>query len=330
MRILALYLKEEIETRINGRKKLIERIPASDLQVCKALEELGYFVEKMPYDSKKGLKLNKSYDLIFNLCDGLENDPEFIEFKVLKDIEKTGIPFTGNKLKAVMLCNDKRKIKKVLVRNGILTPRYQVFTSTKQMLSTFLKFPLMVKPACADGAVGIYADSVAHNEDSLKKNIKRIIEYHEQPALVEEYIDGRDLITPVIGKSELTVLNPAETRYLRSYKHRPKILSHSAKWDSGKPIYKDCITLVKNAEKRFTGQELKSIKSTAARVYKAMGCDGYATVDARLDKNGNLYIIEINPNCWIGKNSDTALAFKADGLDYNMLIARIIKTAMNK
>lgn len=330
MRILALYLKEEIETRINGRKKLIERIPASDLQVCNALEELGYFVEKMPYDSKKGLKLNKSYDLIFNLCDGLENDSEFIEFKVLKDIEKTGIPFTGNSLKAVMLCNDKRKIKKALVKNKILTPRYQVFISMKQMLNPSLKFPLIVKPVCADGAVGIYADSVAHNGDSLKKNIKRIIEYHEQPALVEEYIDGRDLVIPVLGKKKIIVLNPAETCYLRSYRHRPKILSHSAKWDSGKQIYKDCITLVKNAEKRFTGHELKSIKSTAARVYRAMGCDSYATVDARLDKKGNLYVIEINPNCWIGKHSDTALAFKADGLDYNGFIARIIKTSIEK
>jgi D-alanine-D-alanine ligase len=95
----------------------------------------------------------------------------------------------------------------------------------------------------------------------LRKNIKRIIEYHEQPALVEEYIEGRDLVIPVLGKKKITVLNPAETCYLRSYEHRPKILCHAAKWDSGKPIYKDCITLVKNAEKRFTKQEINCSKS---------------------------------------------------------------------
>jgi D-alanine-D-alanine ligase len=61
-----------------------------------------------------------------------------------------------------------------------------------------------------------------------------------------------------------------------------------------------------------------------------MGCDGYATVDARLDKKGNLYIIEVNPNCWIGKNSDTALAFKADGTAYTGFIDRIIKIAIEK
>ncbi|MEM4263624.1 MAG: ATP-grasp domain-containing protein [Candidatus Woesearchaeota archaeon] len=330
MRILALYLKEEIKIKRKGREKFIERIPASDLQVCNALEELGYFVEKMPYDPEKGLRLNKRYDLIFNLCDGLEGDNNFIEFKVLKDIEKTRIPFTGNNLRTVMLCNDKRKIKKVLVKNRILTPKYQVFTSVKQKLNHSLKFPLMVKPVCADGAVGIYADSVVHDENSLRKNIKRVIERHNQPALVEEYINGRDLIIPVVGKNKIFVLNPAETKYLRSYNHRPKILSHSAKWDSGKQIYKDCITLVKNAEKRFTEHELKLIKSIAARVYKVMGCDGYATVDARLNKNGNLYVIEINPNCWIGKNSETALAFKAKGIDYAGFISRIVKIAIEK
>lgn len=332
MHVLALYLKEEVERKFNGRKKTIYRMPGTDRSVCMALELKGHKVTRCSYDPDKSLRLEKRYDVIFNLCDGLEYDEDFVEFKVLKDIEKTRLPFTGNSLKTIKLCNDKRGIKKTLVKNKIPTANFQIFTSADQKVRPDLKFPLIVKPVCADAAVGIYADSVVKNEKDLRKKIKRVLVSHAQPAaLVEEYIDGRDFVIPVLGKRKIVVLEPTELKYLRSYKKRPKILSYGAKWAKGKPIYKDCITLVKNVHKRFTKKDLERLKSVAASVYKAVGCSGYATVDARMDIDGNVFVIEINPNCWIGPKSDTALSLKANyNVDYNGMIDKIVRIALER
>ena len=332
MNILALYLKEEVEKRINGKKRTIYCMPGTDRSICKALEIKGHRVAKLAYDPKKSLKLDAKYDVIFNLCDGLENDNNFVEFKVLKDIEKTKIPFTGNSLKTIQLCNDKRNIKKTLVKNNIPTANFQVFKSSDEKLRSDMKFPLIVKPVCADAAVGIYVDSVVKTEKDLKKKIDRVLVQHDQPAaLVEEYIDGRDLIIPVIGREKLHVLDPTELKYLRSFKNKPKILSYAAKWHKGKPAYKDSITLIKNVDKRFSKELLKKLKSIAAAVYKAVGCSGYATVDARVDQDGNVFVIEINPNCWIGPKSDTALTLQKNyNVDYSDMIDKIVKIAIER
>ncbi|MBD3304543.1 ATP-grasp domain-containing protein [Candidatus Woesearchaeota archaeon] len=332
MRVLALYLKEFIEKRVNGRKQVVACMPGTDRSICKALQLKGHKVTKLAYTPGKSIKLDKKYDVIFNLCDGLEDDNEFVEFQVLKGVEKTGIPFTGNSLKTIKLCNDKRRIKQVLVKKGISTPNFQVFKSFEQKLRSDMHFPLIVKPVCADAAVGIYADSVVNNEKQLRQRIKRVLERHEQPAaLVSEYIEGRDLIIPVMGKRKIKVLDPTELRYLRSFCKRPKILSYAAKWHKSKPIYKDSITLVKNADRRFSKNELRKVKSAAAAAYRAVGCSGYATVDARLDKQGNVFVIEVNPNCWIGPKSDTALSLKKNYcVDYPDMIDKIVKIAVRK
>ncbi len=332
MRVLALYLKEEVEKRINGKKRTVYCMPGTDRAVCRALERKGHKVTKLAYDPEKSLKLDMKYDVIFNMCDGLEDDADFVEFQVLKDIEKTGIPYTGNSLKTIKLCNDKRNIKKTLVKNKIPTANFQVFKSPDEKLRSDMKFPLIVKPVCSDAAVGIYADSVVKSEKNLKKKIDRVLVKHDQPAaLVEEYIDGRDLIIPVIGREKITVLDPTELKYLRSFKQRPKILSYAAKWYKDKPIYKDSITLIKNIDKRFSKELLKKVKSAAAITYKAVGCSGYATVDARVDQDGNVFVIEINPNCWIGPKSDTALTLKKNyDVDYPGMIDKIVKIAVER
>ncbi|MBW3017652.1 ATP-grasp domain-containing protein, partial [Candidatus Woesearchaeota archaeon] len=238
----------------------------------------------------------------------------------------------GNNLSTIKLCNDKRKIKEVLVKNNILTPAYQVFKSPDEKLDPSVKFPVIVKPVCADAAVGIYADSVVHNDHDLKDRVRRVLEVHEQPAaLVSEYIEGRDLTIPVMGNKNVKVLYPTELKYIRSYKNRPNILSYAAKWAKGKSIYKDCITFTKNPEKRFSRAELDLIDSVARKVYHAVGCTGYATVDARLDKDGNLFVIEINPNCWIGPKSDTALTLNVNyKIDFPGMIDKIVRIALER
>ncbi|MBW3002090.1 ATP-grasp domain-containing protein [Candidatus Woesearchaeota archaeon] len=307
-------------------------MPGTDRSICQALELKGHKVTRLPYTPGKSIKLDKKYDVIFNLCDGLEDDLDFVEFQVLKDIEKTRIPFTGNSLNTIRLCNDKRKIKQVLLKKNILTPNFQVFKSDKQKLRSDMKFPLIIKPVCADAAVGIYADSVVNTEKQLRQRVKRVLVRHKQPAaLVSEYIAGRDLTIPVMGNKKIKVLDPTELKYIRSFKNKPNILSYAAKWHKGRPVYKDSITLVKNAKKRFSKEEMKKIKFAAKATYAAVGCSGYATVDARLDEKGNVYVIEINPNCWIGPKSDTALTLQKNyNVDYPGMIDKIVKIAKER
>ena len=326
MNILALYICEEVYRKKKGGNIVEYNISDTDKQISARLKAIGHNVAIAEY-SRQFLKSSaKNYDIIFNLCDGLEGDNTFQEIKILRDIEETGIPFTGNNANAVKKCNDKGLTKRILITKGLRTPRFQIFRTGKEKLKD-LNFPLFVKPLKSDAAYGIKADSFVRTEKKAYKKIKEIIKVYKLPALVEEYIDGREFSVPVVGCSKSLGLPPIEIRYGGYYTNKPKILSYTAKWNFKSRLWYNVETIV---PKDITGKLKKKLCSTAWKSFKALKCSGYGTVDMKVDVQGRIFVLEVNPNCYIGPNCDSAKAAKEMGMDYGQFLQKIVELGMER
>ncbi len=322
MRVLALYLKEFEYKKVSGKDVLVENVSSSDREVFDAIHSLGHDAVMMEYDRSSLKSVQGNFDLVFNLCDGIENDDDFQEVPILKRIEKLDIPFTGNSAKVVKNCCDKSVIKRTLVKNRILTPRFQVFKQANRKLKSSLHFPLIIKPLCTDGGVGITNKSVVKNKSELKKQLRKCIRENHQPAIVEEFIKGREFCVPVLGNK---VLPPVEIVF-KPEKHLPGILSYDAKWNKSSKSYLQSRVCVRNkVSKNFPINLKQAIENSALKTFRAMSCSSYASVDIRVNKEGKIFVLEINPNCWIGKGSDFVRSAESIGISYLELMYRIME-----
>lgn len=311
MKVLALYLPEE-----TGGKK---EIAVDDLIICFSAAEAGHDVVVKPYHART-LEQAKDFDVVLNLCDGFEQDNNFVEIRIAKHLEKHKLKFTGNHSETFKLCNNKAKTKKLLEQKNIPTPPFAVLSKVPKTLPDNLSFPVIVKPVKTDAAIGIHSDSVAYNIEQLKKNVKRVLKKHEQSALVEKYLEGPEYCVPVIGNKKPKALWPVRIKYRKKYySASPKILSYAAKWEKGKEFW--------GLRSRPSKKPMPKVQRLAEKTYKALGIRGYGTVDVRADLEGNLYVLEANPNCWIGPGSDTAKSAKAMGLTHPKLINKILLLA---
>ncbi len=326
MDILALYICEETYTKKNGREFVEYSMSDVDKAVISKLFSIGHNVYMQEYDGSFLKNFKNSYDVIFNLCDGLENDNTFQEVKILKDIEKTKVPFTGNTLKTVKRCIDKGRVKKILIKEGIKTPRFQIFREGNEKFKN-LEFPLIVKPLKTDAACGLKVDSYVKTEKRLYKKVNEVIKTNQQPALVEEYIEGDEFSVPIMGNEKSVGLPPVRIRFCKSFRNKPRILSYTAKWGGPWNLEKG---IKPHIPKNLNLKLKKQLLSTAWKSFKAVGGSGYATVDTRVDKEGNIFVLEVNPNCYMGPRSDSAMAARSIGMDYEQFLEKIIKLGLKR
>jgi len=267
-------------------------------------------------------------DVVFNLCDdGFRNDYN-LEPHVAAMLDILNVPYTGNNYFTIALCQNKARAKDILTYNGILTPKFQVFTSAERKVDQELKYPLIVKPIREDGSVGIRERSVVNNEEQLKEEVNHIVNFYKQEALVEEFIEGKEFTISLIGNRRPIVLPVGEVDFSGMPEHLPKIVSYRAKWIKQSIAYKNTPTICPaNIDEKMS----KSIEEIARKCYKIFGCRGYARIDFRYEeKEKKLYVLEINPNPDISEELDTAKAAIAAGMTYLDLIKKIIDFAIER
>lgn len=310
MNILALCLPEETE---KGRT-----ICPDDLVVATKAAEAGHDVVLLPY-STRAVRKAQAFDAVLNLCDGFENDKNFVEIRIARALEQEKIPFTGNRSTAFRLCNNKHAIKRALARHAIPSAPYAILSKIPQYLPAHLAFPIMVKPVSTDAGVGIYPDSVAHNTAEFRKNVRRVLKKHEQPALVETYLDGPEYCVPVLGNTAPKALLPIKLVFRSwQYSSQSPILSYEAKWARNSRNHQGIHTRpAKNP----------AVQKLAERAYAALGLRGYGSIDIRANHNGEFFVLEANPNCWIGPGSDTLQSAKALGMTHAQLVDKILRLA---
>lgn len=293
--------------------------------ITRALEKRGCKVKLVDmsigkFEKLRGLKA----DIAFNLCDcGLDNDSSK-EPHIPAMLELLGINYTGSDPLTLATCLDKARTKEILAFHGLPTPKFYVAGGV-DATGHDLKYPLIVKPLREDGSIGIKSDAVAGNAAELKKLISRIIKLYKQPAIVEEFIDGREFTVSLIGNEDPKVLPICEVRFAGP-QHGYMIASYDAKWARDSAKYRGTRWI---CPADVDAKLQKQIADLAKRAYLAMRVRGYGRVDIRLDK-GEPKILEVNPNPDLSLDAQTYRSAIAAGMAYEQLIIKILNYALQK
>jgi D-alanine--D-alanine ligase len=255
-------------------------------------------------------------DLIFNIAEGVEGRNREAQVPAL--CELLGIPYTGSDSATLAIALDKALCKKVLSQHGILTPKFQAMETGRERLDQDLKFPLIVKPNAEGSSKGIGSASVVDNEEEMRLKVASIIDRYRQPALVEEYIHGREFTVGMLGnKRRLRVLPPMEIRFKDVNLPRP-VYDYVVKQEWEKHVEYECPA-------RLTEAETRAIEKVGRATFASLECRDFARVDLRMAQDGKIYVFEVNPLPGMTPGySDLVLISRAAGMDYDQLMAEIM------
>lgn len=269
-------------------------------------------------------------DIVFNIAEGINGISRESQIPAMLDMLQ--IPYTGSDALTLGICLDKSRTKEILSYHNIPTPKFFVADNYNTPIHHSFNFPLIVKPKSEGSSKGIFSSSLVRHNDELLSEIKRIIDEYHQPALIEEYLPGREFTVSVIGNDGETIVLPIiEIKYDKFPEDVEHLYSYEAKWildtkESNFDVFECPALLV---------EELKdNIEETVLRTFKVLGCKDWSRVDVRLDKDGIPNIIEINPLPGImpdsNENSSFPKAARAAGIDYNKMIQIVLYAACKR
>ncbi len=296
--------------------------PLTISAISSALESLGHEVVQLEANSELPSRLMESkVDLVFNIAEGLSGRNREAQVPAL--CELCGIPYTGSDAATLALALDKALAKRLLRQHGILTPAFQVMTTGREKLSAMLRYPLIVKPIAEGSSKGIAAKGVVDDEHALRRTVRELIDKYKQPALIEEYISGREFTVGLLGDRRPRVLPPMEILFKDQSKKRP-VYDYDVKQDWQQHVYYQCPA-------KLTAQELKAVERAARETFQALDCRDVGRVDLRMDSQGNVYVLELNPLPGLTpEHSDLVLIGTAAAMDYRTLIAEILAGGLKR
>ncbi len=261
-------------------------------------------------------------DIVFNIAEGFKGRNR--ESQVPAMLELLDIPYTGSDPATLSIALDKALAKKIVRQAGISTPNFQLMVTGKERLNKeFTSFPLIVKPVAEGSSKGVVSKSVCHNEAELREVVKEIASKYQQPALIEEYIGGREFTVGLLGERRPRVLPPMEIVFLDREDKTP-IYSFQHKQDWSDRIRYD-------APAKLEPALLEKLRTAARGSFMALGCRDVARIDFRMDDKGRIYFIECNPLPGLTPGwSDLVLIAQGAGLDYRGLIGEIMAPAIRR
>jgi D-alanine-D-alanine ligase len=295
-----------------------------------SLRKAGFKVNVLPvYNARRFINdiLNLKTDLIYNFCEMVELESQEEVFAAgLFELVK--VPYTGAPPMTLGLCLDKAKTKIILSHYGIPTAKFDLFNEGIDGYKKInLQFPVIVKPVREDASAGINEKSVVYDRKELEERVEYIIKMFKQPALVEEFIDGREVNVAILGNNPPVVLPISEIDFSHLPSHLPKIVSYEAKWIPNTDYYEKTIPI---CPAPLEPELERKIKDIALSCYKIMGCRDYARVDMRIDKEGNPYVLEVNPNPDLSRNAGFMRSASVYGLTPEETIVKIAEIAIER
>ena len=263
-------------------------------------------------------------DLIFNLTESYAGD-DTKDMNIAAYLDLLGKPYTGAGPHALYLAQDKALAKKLFGFYDIRTPFFATSYKGKLDHSHDISFPLIVKPTSEDGSIGIDSGSVVESVKELMERIHYIQEEFDCPALIEEYIEGREIYAAILGNDAAEVLPLVELDLSKLPKGTPRIAGKEVKWEKETEAYK----VTKSAVAEGIDEDTtKRLSDTALSAYRALKLRDYGRIDMRLSKKGEVYVIEANPNPWLDSGAEFALAARKAGRPYPDLIQEIVDLAL--
>ncbi|MEM9489327.1 MAG: ATP-grasp domain-containing protein, partial [Myxococcota bacterium] len=290
--------------------------PETIVAIANALARQGHIVVHLEATPDLPRVLAEAgVDLIFNIAEGVEGRNREAQVPAL--CELLDIPYTGSDSATLAIALDKALCKKVLMQHDILTPKFQVMETGRERLSSDLSFPLIVKPNAEGSSKGIANANVVDDEDELRTAVRNLLERYRQPAIIEEYISGREFTVGLLGDKRPRVLPPMEIRFKDSAIERP-VYDFVVKQEWEKHVFYECPA-------KLTTSQRKSIEKVARDTFWALDCRDVGRVDLRMDHDGNIYVLEVNPLPGLTPNySDLVLISQAAGMDYDQLMGDIM------
>lgn len=327
---LALIHSDAKGLTLHPDLKGIHNVDVCLTDVHGALEALGHEVVCIP--ARDGMfaqlkRLKPRIDLAFNLADDGYGCNTQLEPHIPAMLDILGIPYTGSDFVCLANCLDKVRTKQLLIANNLPTPDYAVFEgriSSKSKLPR-LRFPLIIKPAREDASIGLKKDSVVGDKAGLIKKVNSIVNEFKQPALVEEFIDGREILVGILGRAKPIVLPITEIVFDLPAMQR-KFLYYDTKWLYDSDHYRRTVA---KCPAELDEACTDTLHSMAKKAYELLGVRDYGKVEFRLNEQGKPYIIEINPNSDLSKGVELHRMAKANNMDYTDFIGQIIESALN-
>ncbi|MBV9948292.1 MAG: ATP-grasp domain-containing protein [Myxococcales bacterium] len=292
--------------------------PETIQSISRAIESHGHVavpLEATP-DFPRAL-MSSHVDVVFNIAEGVDGRNREAQVPAL--CELLGVPYTGSDPATLSICLDKSLSKRLL--GEVDTPAFQVLMTGRERLRA-LRYPVIVKPNQEGTSKGITKKSVCDDEPQVREVAREIIERYGQPALVEEYIFGRELTVGLLGERRPRVLPPMEVVFL-TQADRP-VYDYHCKQDWQRHVRYECPA-------NLTRDELRAVERVARTTFMALGCRDVARVDLRLTPDGRVYVIEVNPLPGLTPDySDLCLIANGARIDYRTLIGEILSGAIKR
>ncbi|HEY0158401.1 MAG TPA: D-alanine--D-alanine ligase [Thermoanaerobaculia bacterium] len=322
------YPGANIEAAAGGKKK--KKKKKTDIEaISDALRELGHEPMTLAIDGRTQT-LTKvvrcTADLFFNLVESYAGD-DTMEMHFAAYLDLIGKKYTGAGPQGSYLAMDKAIAKKIIRAAELYTPYAAVMDRGRVEFAQDIRFPMIVKPASEDASKGIDSASVVHSVKELLERTAYVHEEFDSPALIEEYIEGREIYAAVLGNDKPEALPLIELDLSKLPEGMPKIAGYEVKFDVTTEAYK----VTKSAPARDLDEETVAlIHQTAVTAFRALKLRDYGRLDLRLGANGRVYVIEANPNPWLDPAAEFAMAAKESGRSYTEMIGEIVELALRR
>jgi D-alanine-D-alanine ligase len=333
LRIVVLFdrvlVDDEEETAPADKSPVTRALDKKEVEeeVADALGKLGHeaILYELDGTQKSLLGLAKTEcDVVFNLSESFNGD-DTADFKIAAYLELLGKKYTGAGTHGLMLAQDKAVAKKIFAFHGILTPTFAKSYRGRLDFSHDLQFPVIVKPAREDGSIGIEFSAVVNSIRELMERMDWLHANFDSPVLIEEYIDGREIYVGVLGNDKPEALPVVELDLSKLPDGTPRIAAAEVKWGKGTKAYRDTKSAIATD---LPEETLATLQKTAVAAYQALELRDYGRVDMRLQPDGRVQVIEVNPNPWLSSRAEFAMAARKSGRTYTQLIEEIVELAL--
>lgn len=263
--------------------------------------------------------------IVFNLLDEFSGIDSYDHY-VVAYLELKRQAYTGCNPRGMMLSRDKVLTKQVLASHRISTPAFRLFPFGRRFREPRrLGFPLFVKSATEDASLGISQASRVDSMSALRERVEFIHEHVQSDALVEEYIEGRELYIGVLGNARLTTFPVWEMDFGNLTGVQARIATRAVKWNSK---YQERHGISTHAARDLGDDQLRGLAKLAKRVFRSLHMSGYARMDLRMREDGKVFLLEANANPDLTYGEDFAESAAATGLNYDALIRRIVSIGL--
>jgi D-alanine-D-alanine ligase len=329
LRVLALVHKALVPPDDVTGLDVAEAEWKTEFDVIHTLRELGHDVLAVGVEADLGpirdAVRDFRPDIAFNLLEAFDEVVTWDQ-NVVAYLELLKVPYTGCNSRGLMLGRDKSLTKKLLAYHRISVPEFMIVPQGRRLRRPKrLAFPLIVKSLTLDASIGISQASVVEGEDKLAERVRFIHDSLGTDAIVESYIEGRELYVGILGNQRLTALPVWELSFAQMPEESRRIATERLKWSLA---YREKHRIMSDEAKELPPGTGERIQAICKRAYQILLMSGYGRIDLRLTEAGRIYVIEANPNPQLAYGEDFAESAERAGIHYGPLLQRIVNLGL--